>query len=452
MLKSSLSPESPSPEPSSNNPVLASSYSALRQNIRYAYEQCRKSTLSLVQEMEQATLCRQAHPDFSPVGWHLGHIAYTEALWILEHLAGQPPVFPQYHRLFAADGLPKAQRQNLPDADIIYGYLDVVRERVFNYLDTAPVQQQERIWRFLLQHESQHCETMTLVAEILKTDRTQTIVPVDQSSNHRLNNVSDNAIPFLMDTQASSMIHVPDGIFQLGSDEPDALDNERPAHSVHLDEFWIDPYPVTYKNFQVFINAGGYADRQWWSDAGWIWCQKASVEHPLYQTSEFITENHPVCGVSWYEADAYARFVGKRLPTEAEWEKAARWKPATSQTQPYPWGETFPTIDHSNHGHSIGSTSSVTSHLAGTSAVGCIDLLGNVWEWTASLFEEYPGFRPYPYAGYSQTYFDRQHYVLRGGSWATRPWALRPSFRNWYHPWTRQIFAGFRCASSLPPQ
>jgi formylglycine-generating enzyme required for sulfatase activity len=150
--------------------------------------------------------------------------------------------------------------------------------------------------------------------------------------------------------------------------------------------------------------------------------------------------------VNWYEADAYARFVGKRLPTEAEWEKAARWNPQTGHGTTYPWGDALPTAQHCNHDHWIGHTTPVDAYPAGQSAVGCYDLLGNVWEWTSSPFQGYLGFKPYPYAGYSQAYFDGQHKVLRGSSWTTRPWTLRSTFRNWYHPHVRQVLAGFRCA------
>lgn len=415
----------------------------LRQHLRLAYKQCRLSTLALARRLNQTQMCRQAHGDFSPVGWHLGHIAYTEALWILETLAEQPPVFPHYHQLFAADGLPKDQRRYLPGLVAIYGYLDTVRQRVFEYLDHAPVKQQERIWRFLLQHESQHCETMSLVMEMLM---------LEAGSPSDLTDVKGvfAAIPSERKPQPS-MVYVPAGSFCIGTNAPDALDNERPAHSLHVEAFWIDRCPVTCQDFQRFIAAGGYGDRQWWSDAGWQWLQANPVTHPLYWSADLSRVLHPVCGVSKHEADAYAQFVGKRLPTEAEWEKAARWNPTTGETHPYPWGEAFPTGHNGNLGHHIGSPSAVESYPQGTSFVGCTDMLGNVWEWTSSVFSEYPGFRPYPYPGYSQVYFDGKHYVLRGGSWATQPWALRPSFRNWYYPWVRQVFAGFRCVSDSAP-
>jgi formylglycine-generating enzyme required for sulfatase activity len=171
------------------------------------------------------------------------------------------------------------------------------------------------------------------------------------------------------------------------------------------------------------------------------------VTQPLYWKDELEWEHHPVQGVSWYEADGYARFVGKRLPTEMEWEKAASWNQLTKQRQPYPWGKAEP-AGHCNHHQAIGHTTPVDAYPEGKSSYGCYDLLGNVWEWTDSWFDGYNGFTSYPYRGYSQVYFDENHRVLRGGSWATFQWGLRCAFRNWYHPHVREILAGFRCATS----
>lgn len=404
----------------------------LRCEIRQAMEACRQSTLTLFSEIDYDTFCHQAHPDFSPIGWHLGHIAYTEALWLLEHAAGAPRQFPQYCRLFAADSLPKTERRNLPTLAEVIEYLNCIRSQVFDYLESAPLGEQERLWRWLLQHESQHCETIAIVLAL-----------------HHLKHPSGSRqqpAPLGTSPRPTDMVQIPAGEFVCGSEAISALDNERPAHTVHLEAFWIDQHPVTWGQYRLFMQAEGYQEKRWWSAEGWQWLQAAQVTHPLYWPSGEGWQNHPVMGVSWYEADAYARFVGKRLPTEAEWEKAARWQPASQASQAYPWGELAPQANHCNHGHGLGATSQVDRHPEGASPTGCWDLLGNVWEWTASWFAPYEGFAAYPYRGYSEAYFDQAHRVLRGGSWATRPWALRSSFRNWYHPHVREIFAGFRCA------
>ena len=392
-----------------------------------ALEACRHQALDLVTGIQPALLKQQAHPDFSPVGWHLGHIAYTEALWIAQHSANQPNCFPlHYHYLFAADGLPKAERENLPDLEEILAYLKKVRENTLYHLSKASKITSDLL-HWLLQHESQHAETIAIVLALheLKGIQQENVSPPISSSEWSINNRNKLPLNNLTDSLEENMVYIKAGSFIQGCDEPFAIDNEKPAHSVWLNDYWIDCRLVTCQQYRQFIEAGGYHQKKWWSKAGWQWNQSTGASQPLYwplyeKTKSEKTESEknegafdtssgscPVWGVSWYEADAYARFVGKRLPSESEWAKAA-------------------SVD---------------------AAVGCEDMLGSVWQWTSTWFDAYCGFEPYPYAGYSQAYFDKAHCVLRGGSWATPQWALRKSFRNWYHPHRREMFAGFRCAA-----
>lgn len=404
-----------------------------REAIHNALHQCRQKTLELFDHLEFNTLCYQAHPDFSPVGWHLGHIAFTEGLWILEHLKGDSPLYPQYSRLFAADILPKAERQNLPSIETIKAYLDEVRSLVLDYLERASIEQQSRLWWWLIQHECQHNETISLILQLQRLNRLPVYPTISTATE--IERVSD-------------LIEIPAGRFIMGSDTS-PQDNARPAHWVDLDDYSIDRYPVTCGQYRTFMEAEGYQTRCYWSQAGWQWLQSHPVAKPLYWSDDPAWEHHPVYGVSWYEAEAYANFVGKRLPTEAEWEKAARWHPMTKTSTSYPWGEATPNASHGNYNNRIGETTPVNAYPTGDSYYGCGDLLGNVWEWTDSWFSPYPHFESYPYRGYSEAYFDNQHRVLRGGSWATRPWALSSHWRNWYYPHLRQIFVGFRCAKSF---
>lgn len=438
---------------------------SLKHQLQQWMQECRASTLQLFDGMDYDTFCQQAHPDFSPVGWHLGHIAYTESLWLLEHLAGQPPQFPEYRRLFAADTLPKTDRRYLPPIAEVRQYLDTIRTQAFTYLETASLDQQERLWRWLLQHESQHCETIAIVLALLERDKGDKADRGDGGdkgnggatvANHSSFSSASPSLSSLTSPPSLSsstsplptaMICIPAGRFQQGNDEIDALDNERPVHWIDLPTYWIDRYPVTCEQYRQFIQAGGYQDDLWWSAEGWQWVQTQLITQPLYWSDDPRHDRHPVCGVSWYEAEAYANFVGKRLPTEAEWEKAASWHPISQHHMTYPWGDDRPTAHHCNHHHLIRQTTPIDAYPQGQSAYGCYDLLGNVWEWTASWFTGYANFEPYPYRGYSQAYFDDQHRVLRGGSWATQPWALRSAFRNWYYPQVREVFAGFRCAA-----
>jgi ergothioneine biosynthesis protein EgtB len=439
-----------SSEPTATSELTAERLPILRQQIQQAMQQCRDLTLALLEPVDYPTFCRQAHPDFSPIGWHLGHIAYTESLWLLEHSAGLPPQFPQYRRLFAANGVPKAERVALPAIAEVYNYLNVVRSQVFEYLDVAPLDEQERLWRWLLQHESQHCETITLVLELIKqeTSKIQNSKFKIQNSKFKIQNSNLPSVQLSANNTSpvSDMVCIPAGEFECGNDTIAALDNERPLQRLELPTYWIDRYPVTCAQYQTFITTDGYQDARWWSSAGWQWQQIAQVTQPQYWSDDPAFKDHPVCGISWYEAEAYARFVGKRLPTEAEWEKAASWNPVTAQRQLYPWGNEPLTADRCNHNHLVGGTSAINDYPAGQSFYGCYEMLGNVWEWTASWFTDYPGFETYPYRGYSQVYFDEQHRVLKGGSWATPLWTIRAAFRNWYHPHVREVLVGFRCA------
>jgi ergothioneine biosynthesis protein EgtB len=440
-----------------SNPARVSE--SLRQQIQNSLQVCRETTLTLFEDIDYETFCRQAHPDFSPIGWHLGHIAYTEGLWMLEHLAQKAPQFPTYRRLFAADGLPKNERVRLPTLTEVRQYLESIRTQTFEYLAVAPIAGQERFWHWLIQHESQHSETIALVLQLqrwgsleYKDSGIRPGIPLptpplagrSASPNQWVSDSAEIAAP----TSTDAMVQIPAGAFWQGNNGVEAQDNERPAHPVHLETYWIDRYPVTCRQYQEFIQAGGYRNASWWSSAGWQWLQDNPVKKPLYWSNNSVWDNHPVYGVSYYEAEAYARFVNKRLPSEAEWEKAARWNPHSQQSALFPWGEAEPSSQRCNYNCLVGHTTPVNAYPSGQSAYGCYDMLGNVWEWTQSWFEGYENFESYPYRGYSQAYFDGQHRVLRGGSWATPLFSLRSPFRNWYHPHVRQIFAGFRCARS----
>lgn len=366
----------------------------------------------------------------------------TESLWILEHLAGQPCPFPQYRRLFAADGLPKAERQRLPDLPEVLAYLTAVRNQVWEYLAVAPLDQQLRLWCWLLQHESQHAETISIVLSLHRQRQGRRFLQTPGQSGGE-QGVGTTVPPIATDPAAVPMVAMPALEIPLGYNGPEAIDNEQVQHQCRVEDFWIDTHPVTCRAYGQFMAIGGYDQPAYWSEPGWRWRQQTQAQAPHYWNADPAWADHPVCGVNYYEAEAYARFVGKRLPTEAEWERTTH--PAAVTSGPPFWGQDWLTPDRFNYGGLRGGTTPVGQYAATNN---CYDLLGNVWEWTSSWFEAYPGFTAFPYRGYSQVYFDGGHRVLRGGSWATRPWALRPTVRNWYHPQVRQMLAGFRCARS----
>ncbi|MDX6312070.1 MAG: gamma-glutamyl hercynylcysteine S-oxide synthase, partial [Streptomyces sp.] len=224
--------------------------------------------------------------------------------------------------------------------------------------------------------------------------------------------------------------------------------------------FFIDTVPVSNGAYGRFIEDGGYDDPRWWTEAGWAHIREHGVTAPLFWRRESgdlwlhrrfgVTEpvppDEPVLHVSWYEADAYARWAGRRLPTEAEWEKAARHDPATGRSLRYPWGDADPGPGHANLGQRHLRPAPVGSYPEGASPLGVRQLIGDVWEWTASDFLPYPGFAAFPYKEYSEVFFGPECKVLRGGSFAVDQVACRGTFRNWDYPIRRQIFSGFRTA------
>ena len=402
-------------------------------DFRQRMVETRAYTEALFAAIEPADFCRQVHAEFSPLGWHLGHIGVTEGFWVLQQCQPAASLSPAYDAVFSPLDNPKENRVNLPAAPEIFAYIDTVRARVFAFLergdwpDSHPLLGEGRLLNMLLQHEEQHTETILLILNLLAARR------LDAGDRAAF---SAPAVPCrrpAAQPSRTTMVRIPAGAYRMGSDDSArTLDNERPARQVRLEEFWIDPTPVTNADFLAFMDDGGYRNSAWWSQPGWRWCVENQIAHPLHWRSgssqghwleidpfgvASLDPAQPVRCVSWYEAEAYARAVGKRLPTEAEWEKAAWWQ----AEQP--------------------AAAAQSDCLASR-----LNMLGGVWEWTRTCFHPYPGFQAFPYDGYSVPYFDQHHRVLRGGSWATRRHVLRATFRNWYHPGMRAVFAGFRCA------
>jgi iron(II)-dependent oxidoreductase len=254
-------------------------------------------------------------------------------------------------------------------------------------------------------------------------------------------------------------VELPGGAFQLGAfpESGFVFDNEKWAHPVRIAPFSIARDPVTNAAFLEFVEASGYRRREWWTESGWAWRAGAGAEAPRhwmregnawlqrrFDTVALLIAGHPVIHVNWHEAQAFCHFAKRRLPTEAEWEYAAAWDARAGKKHRYPWGEAAPTAGHANL-ESNGPVA-VDAFSEGDSASGCRQLIGNVWEWTESGFDPYPGFMIDPYQEYSQPWFGT-HKVLRGASFATTRRLVRNTFRNFYTPERNDIFAGFRtCA------
>lgn len=417
----------------------------------------RARTLLLISPVTEDDLRRQHDPLMGPILWDLGHIAHFEQLWLLDNLRDTIR-FGEMPGLFNPFENPRRVRGelDLPPLDEVIGLLAEVRSRVLATLERArfdeasPLLRDGYVYRMVAQHEYQHGETMLQTLQL------------KQGSPYAAPRAGRVAAP-ATEIEPGAMVRFPGGRVEIGTtDRSAAYDNERPRHAVELRAFDIDVGPVTSAEYRAFMDDGGYARRELWSEPGWAWLQEANVEGPKYWVRNggawrvhcmdrvLDTETTvPVCHVCYHEAEAYARYAGKRLPTEFEWETAASWDPVTGAKRRYPWGDEEPDGSQANLDQLTFGTAPLGAYPLNVSPIGCYGMIGDVWEWTSSNFMGYPGHESFPYAEYSEVFFGSDHKVLRGGSWATRPGAIRTTFRNWDYPIRRQIFSGFRCARDV---
>jgi iron(II)-dependent oxidoreductase len=425
----------------------------LRDRIAGLLIGARERTSGLTDCLDDDDLIRQHSPLMSPLVWDLAHIANQEELWLLRAVGGRDPVRPEIDPLYDAFEHPRSERPSLPllPPGEARTYAGDVRGRVLDLLGRTPLAGARLIaggfaFGMIAQHEQQHDETMLITHQLRRGAPVLSAPPPPPPPGDAA------GLP--------AEVLVPGGPFTMGtSTEPWALDNERPAHTVDVPPFFIDTVPVANAAYAAFIADGGYDDERWWTPAGWQHVRGAGLSAPLFWTrdgdgwaqtrfgvAEPVPPAEPVLHVSWYEADAFARWAGRRLPTEAEWEKAARFDPASGRSRRYPWGDGDPAPVHANLGQRHLRPAPAGSYPDGAAPCGARQLIGDVWEWTASDFLPYPGFAAWPYREYSEVFFGSDYKVLRGGSFAVSPVACRGTFRNWDYPVRRQIFAGFRTA------
>jgi gamma-glutamyl hercynylcysteine S-oxide synthase len=390
---------------------------ARKAELHCSLDRTRSKTLRLLDQIPDEHLKIRVHDFYSPIGWHFGHIGMTEEYWTLARALGRPPYAPDYTFLFAnIPENPKDNRVHLPGREEIRTYLGSTRDCVLRALAEADLETDDPLladgyaWDFAHQHECQHQET---IAELLQLLCQHTAQPADADF--------DAEAIFGVCTEAAA-VAIPGGTFLMGSDDRHGYDNEKCAHPVTVASFHLDRRPVTAAEWAQFILDGGYCRPELWTPDGWRWRESENAEQPEYwfrcrdgygYYGQFgiraIAPQEPVTSISWYEADAYARWRGRRLPTETEWEYAAS---------------------------------------GNRKAFGIEDMTGSVWQWTSTPFLPYPGFVAFPYNGYSKDHMDGTHYVCRGGSQVTDPRILRRSFRNWYVPTYRQGFLGLRLADA----
>ncbi|MFL1426621.1 MULTISPECIES: ergothioneine biosynthesis protein EgtB [unclassified Nocardiopsis] len=444
-----------------------------KERIAAELDRGRRRSLGLTLDaLDDEELLAQHSPLMSPLVWDLAHIGNYEEQWLLRAAAGREALRPDIDHLYDAFENPRAERITLPllRPREARDYNDRVRREVLDALDgvdlTVPAPRPPDdphappgppglldagfVYHMVIQHEHQHDETM------LATHQLRRGAPV-------LLEETPHVAPLRPPAEAEAL--VPAGPFTMGTDDdPWAYDNEKPSATVDLPAYFIDTAPVTNAAYREFMDDGGYQTRRWWSPDGWEWKEKRGAVSPAFWDREgqewsrrrfgrreLVPPDEPVQHVNFHEAQAYAAWAGKRLPTEAEWEKAARLDPATGRSRRHPWGDEEPAARHANLGQRRLGPATVGRHPDGASPLGVHQLIGDVWEWTSTTFHGYPGFRAFPYREYSEVFFDSGYKVLRGGSWATHPTAVRSTFRNWDLPIRRQIFSGFRCARDAEP-
>jgi iron(II)-dependent oxidoreductase len=407
-----------------------------------ALAEARERTLAIVAPLSDTDVEAQHNAIMSPLVWDLAHIAAYEELWLVHRYAGRPLSQPELAAMYDAFETPRAVRGDLPllDREQALAYLEDVRRRV-------PVED-SLLHDLVVRHEDQHQETMLQAIELAR------LTPPPA--------VPRRARPAAPGGHTGlESVHVPAGPCELGAPEGRfAYDNERPRHRAELPAFRIGRTPITNATFLHFVEGGGYERRPWWSDEAWAWKEEYDITHPegwgREPTGEWrrwtcdgwapLHPDEPVVHVSWFEADALARAHGARLPSEAEWEKAATWDQETGEARDYPWGDKAPDESRANLDQGTLGPAPAGAYPAGAAPCGALGMLGDVWEWTSTPFGGYEGFVAHPYREYSEVFFGDDYRVLRGGSWATRSRVASPTFRNWDLPYRRQIFSGVRLA------
>lgn len=424
------------------------------ERIAELLREARERTVHLIDLVSDEDLQIQHSPLMSPIVWDLGHIAHFEELWLTRNVHGTVE-FGEMPGVYNPFEHPRRVRGalELPGRAEMLEILADVRQRVLSKLETLdleagdPLLRDGYVYAMVAQHEYQHNETMLQTLQLKRGEpyRAPRAIPIPEPT---------------LDVTVGSMVRFPGGRVPIGTDDrAAAYDNERPRHVVEIAPFRIDVTPVTNGQYVEFIDDGGYRRRELWSDAGWAWKEAEEADAPKYWSrvgNEWysrmfdrvgpVDPRRPVCHVSYHEAEAFARWCGKRLPNEFEWEVAASFDPATGRQRIFPWGDAPWTPARANLDQLAFDTAPVGAYPFNVSPIGCYGMIGDVWEWTSSDFRGYPGYVTFPYPEYSEVFFGDEYKVLRGGSFATRPGAIRNTFRNWDYPIRRQIFSGFRCA------
>ena len=421
-------------------------------------EDARKRTLNLIKGLNEDQLMGPRLATINPLRWEIAHAAYFYEFWILRNHFNEDPQLVDVDKLFDSIDIPHNERWDLPlpSFEETLAYMQRVYRNVLSHLmSNEPDSQRDYLTQYAIFHEDMHCEAFSYTRQTLAYPGPK-FSSAQETQHAEISLMGD--------------VSVPGGEFKLGANQDGdfVFDNEKWAHKCEVQPFQIARAAVSNTEYVEFVEQGGYARQEYWQEDGWKWRSEQSLQHPIYWRRtknsgwEFrcfdqwksLPPHAAVSHVSWYEAQAFCCWAGRRLPTELEWEVAAAGEPAQDgnglsvNKRKFPWGTETPTPELANlDGESLG-TIDVSALPQGDSAFGCRQMLGNIWEWTDSIFSPYPGFTPDMYQDYSQPLFGITQ-VLRGGAWATRARLVRNTFRTYYGPDRNDVFAGFRTCALL---
>jgi iron(II)-dependent oxidoreductase len=426
------------------------------QELAIHIDDARARTLALIGGLDEGQLLGPRLPVVNPLRWEIGHVAYFYEYWVLRQHFGERPERPDADSLYDSISIPHDARWDLPLPTLseTRAYMSDVLRRVKSRLTSGAADaERDYLAQYALLHEDMHTEAFTYTRQTLGYPAP----PIGAASQPSAGGAAINGDA-----------RIPGGEFLLGASPEDGFrfDNEKGAHRVEVTPFRIARTAVSNRDYAAFVEDGGYRRPELWDPEGWRWRAAAGLAQPVYwrrggaagwEWRHFdrwapLPLDAAVIHISWYEARAYCRWAGRRLPTEVEWEVAAAGEPTpdgsalAARKRRYPWGGEPPDAGRANlDGLALG-TIDVAAMPGGDSAFGCRQMMGNAWEWTDTVFGPYPAFEPDMYQDYSQPLFGSTR-VLRGGSWVTRARLIRNTWRNYYGPERNDVFAGFRtCA------
>ncbi len=420
------------------------------------FKEIRSRTLELVKTLEKDDFVVQTAFFMSPPKWHIGHVS-----WIYEAIMSKIDKNYKFHSKEFSEYLNSYYQQfgvpqdkglrgvvSRPTTDQIFQYFNIINQKMEKFIETQTLSEEDlKLIMTGFHHECQHQELLIYDLQHLLAEQ---YIPVKKNEIVKPTKVERKSI------------HIKEGIYIMGNKGGEfCYDIELPEHKVYLNEYKIEEFPVTNQQYLEFMEDGGYDTYKYWLSDGWEKVKENKWKSPMYwekinekwHVRDFlgireINPNEPVCHVSYYEADAYCKWAGKRLPTEAEWEKAACWNEEKQEKTTFPWGNEKPTKEKCNLLESYHwGCSEIGSYPNGISQSGCQQMIGDVWEWTSSEFTGYPGFKS-GFDEYNDKWFTNQK-VLRGGSFGTPKMSIRGSYRNFFRLDERWLFSGFRCAGNI---